>query len=100
MDREFDILATTSRGYESYALSELHFLFEKIGDASPLVEKTGISGLIAAKTNVKAVEVIRQFRAILQQRPYEFRFILRVIPIEKVVKTDLELIQKAVAEHS
>lgn len=100
MHREFNLLATTSRGYESYARSELRFLFEKIGDASPIIERTGISGLIAVKTNVDALEVIRQFRAILHQRPYEFRFILRIIPIEKVVHTDLEQIQQAVTEFS
>ena len=69
-----------------------------IGDTAPAIERTGISGLIAAKTNLDAIEVIRQFRAILRQRPYEFRFTLRIIPIEKVVQTDLDLIQQAVVE--
>jgi tRNA acetyltransferase TAN1 len=98
MHMEFNLLASTSRGYESHARSELHFLLEKIGDVSPVDERTGISGLIAVKTNIDALEVISQFRAILYQRPYEFRFILRIIPIEKVVHTDLEQIRKAVIE--
>lgn len=98
MLKEFNILASTSRGYEKYARSELRLLFEKIGDASPVIERTGVSGLIAAKTNMDAVEAIRRFRALLQQSPYEFRFILRIIPIEKVVPTDLDLIQQTVTE--
>jgi tRNA acetyltransferase TAN1 len=36
----------------------------------------------------------------MRQRPYEFRFTLRIIPIEKVIQTDLEQIQTAVAELS
>ena len=100
MLKEFNLLASTSRGYETYARTELRFLFEKIGDTAPAIERTGISGLIAAKTNMDAVEAISRFRAILCQSPYEFRFILRIIPIEKVVHTDLELIQQAVAELS
>ena len=98
MHKEFNLLATTSRGYETYARSELNFLFGMIGDAAPAIERTGISGLIAIKTNIDAFEVIRRFRAILRQRPYEFRFTLRIMPIEKVVRTDLGLIQQAVVE--
>jgi tRNA acetyltransferase TAN1 len=100
MRREFNLLATTSRGYETYARSELRFLFEKVGDTAPAIEKTGISGLIAVKTNMDSIEVIRQLRAILRQRPYEFRFVLRLVPVEKVVCTDLDQIQQAVVELS
>jgi tRNA acetyltransferase TAN1 len=100
MLKEFNFLASTSRGYETYARHELRFLFEKIGDTSPVIEKTGVSGLIAVKTSIDAIEAIRQLRAILHQSPYEFRFTLRIIPIEKVVRTDLDLIQQTVAELS
>jgi tRNA acetyltransferase TAN1 len=98
MLKEFNLLATTSRGYESYARAELLSLFEKIGDDAPSVERTGISGLIAVKTVLNPFEVVEQFRRILQQRPYEFRYALRIIPIERVVRTDLTEIEKAVAE--
>lgn len=100
MRKEFNLLATTSRGYETYACSELRFLFEMVGDTAPVIERTGISGLIAVKANLDAIEVIRQFRAILRERPYEFRFVLRVVPVEKVVHTDLDQIQQAVVELS
>ena len=100
MLREFNILATTSRGFEKYARSELRFLFEKIGDPSPAIERTGVSGLIAVKTDMDPVEAIRRLRALLQQSPYEFRFTLRIMPIEKVVPTQLDAIQQAVTELS
>jgi tRNA acetyltransferase TAN1 len=100
MHKEFNLLASTSRGYETYACSELRFLFEKIGDTAPAITRTGISGLIAVKTDIGAIDVIRQFRAILLQRPYEFRFLLRIIPIEKVVPTDLDLIRQTVVDLS
>ena len=100
MLKDFNLLATTSRGYERYARSELRFLFEKIGDASAVIERTGVSGLIAVKTNMDGVEAIRRFRVLLQESPYEFRFTLRIIPIERVVSTELEAIQHAVADLS
>jgi len=39
-------------------------------------------------------------REILHDRPYELRYILRLIPIEKVVRTDLSDITNAVRELS
>lgn len=100
MLRKFNLLATTSRGYEPYAQAELQYLLEGIGDPAPTVERTGISGLIAAKTALDPFNVIKQFRGILRERPYEFRYMLRVIPIEHVVCTNLNQIQQAVTRLS
>ena len=98
MIRDFNLLATTSRGNENDACSELWYLLGQIGDSAPTVEKTGVSGLIAAKTALNPFEVIDKFREILRERPYEFRYTLRIIPVEKVIRTDLGEIQRIAAE--
>ena len=96
---DFNLLATTSRGSERQMCSEmLYLLKEEIGDTTSAVDKTGVRGLIAAKTTLDPYEVIEKFRAILQERPYEFRYALRIIPIEKVVRTDLDEIKRAATE--
>jgi tRNA acetyltransferase TAN1 len=100
MLRDFNLLATTSRGNEDEACSELWYLLGQVGDSAPAVDKTGVSGLIAAKTAFNPFEVIVKFREILRERPYEFRYILRVIPIEKVVRTDLGEIKRVARELS
>lgn len=100
MLRDFNLLATTSRGNEGEACSELWYLLGQVGDSAPAVDKTGVSGLIAAKTAFNPFEVIVKFREILRERPYEFRYILRVIPIEKVVRTDLGEIKRVAREFS
>ncbi|MEM2994476.1 MAG: THUMP domain-containing protein [Candidatus Bathyarchaeia archaeon] len=100
MLRDFNLLATTSRGNESEACSELWYLLGEIGDSAPTVDKTGVAGLIAAKTVLDPFEVIRKFREILRERPYEFRYILRIIPIERVVRTDLSEIQRVATQLS
>ena len=100
MSKEFSLLATTSRGNEGYARSELGYLLEKAGDPTAAVERTGISGLIAIKTGLNPFEIVTKFRSILCERPYEFRFTLRVIPVEMVVRTDLDQIRQAVAQLS
>ena len=96
--RDFNILATTARGNEEDGCSEIWYLLGETGDSAPKVEKTGITGLIAAKTASNPFDVIQKFRTILKERPHEFRYSLRVIPVEKVIRTDLSEIQRAVTE--
>jgi tRNA acetyltransferase TAN1 len=97
--KDFNLLATTSRGNERQMCFELSYLLkDELGDPAPQVGKTGIRGLVAAKTCLDPCEVIEKFRAILQEHPYKFRYALRIIPIEKVVPTDLEEIKRAASE--
>jgi tRNA acetyltransferase TAN1 len=77
---------------------ELAYLLKEIGDPSPEVGKTGIRGVIVGKTALNPVETIEKFRSILQERPYEFRYALRILPIEKVVHTDLNEIKRVATE--
>jgi len=79
---------------------ELAYLLKEIGDPAPEVGKTGIRGVIVGKTAVNPVEAIEKFRGILQERPYEFRYALRILPIEKVVRTDLDEVKRVAMEFA
>ena len=95
----FNLLATTSRGNERPMTNEiLYLLKEELGDAEAQAAKTKIRGLIVAKTTIDPCAVIEKFRVILKERPYEFRYALRILPIERVVPTDLDEIKRATAE--
>jgi len=95
----FNLLATTARGNERPMCNEiLYLLKEELGDAEAQAVKTKIRGLIVAKTTFDPVAVIEKFHTILKERPYEFRYALRILPIQRVVPTDLEEIKKATAE--
>jgi tRNA acetyltransferase TAN1 len=98
--RDFNLLATTSRGNEREACTELTFLFKEVGDSAATIERTGVAGLIATKTSLDPFGTVEKLRKILVERPYEFRYTLRIIPIEKVVCTDLEEIRQAATELS
>jgi tRNA acetyltransferase TAN1 len=95
---DFNLLATTMRGNERQMCYELAYLLKEIGDPAPEVGKTGIRGVIVGKTALNPVEAIEKFRVILQQRPYEFRYALRILPIEKVVRTDLDEVKRVTTE--
>ena len=99
MINDFNLLATTARGNERAMCNELFYLLkEELGDAEAQTSKTKIRGLIVAKTSLNPCEVMEKFRSILEERPYEFRYALRIVPIQRVVPTDLEEIKKATAE--
>ncbi|RJS84142.1 RNA methyltransferase [Candidatus Bathyarchaeota archaeon] len=97
---DFNLLVSTSRGNEDDAASEIWFLIGELGDRESMIERTGVSGLVAVKTKLNPFEVIRGLREILTERPEEFRYVLKVIPIEVVVRTRLKDIQDAVRRLS
>lgn len=97
---DFNLLITTSRGNEDEACSEAWFLLGELGDRESIVEKTCVLGLVAAKTKLNPFDVVRRLRAVLSERPYEFRYISRVIPIETVVRTNLDEIRETVERLS
>lgn len=98
MLKDFNLLISTSRGNEENTCSEAGHLLSVIGDTSATIDKTGVVGLITAKTTLNPFEVIKKFREILKESPWEFRYTLRVIPIERIVDTNLEEIQKTATE--
>ena len=93
---DFNLLISTARGNEAEACSEAWFLLGEVGDREALVDRTEVTGLVVAKTKLDPFEAIRGLRNILKERPEEFRYILKVIPIEVVTRTSLERIRDAV----
>ncbi|MBS7614421.1 THUMP domain-containing protein [Candidatus Bathyarchaeota archaeon] len=100
MIRDFNLLVSCPRMRESDACTEIWFLLGKIGDRELVVEKSEVSGLLVAKTKLEPFKAIAELRRLLKERPQEFRYILRVAPIEVVVPTRLEIIKKASLELS
>jgi tRNA acetyltransferase TAN1 len=98
MLEDFNLLVTTARGNEENGCSEIWYRLREMGDSEVEVDKTGVSGLIVAKTVLDPFEAIEKFSSVLKQHPYEFRYALRIIPIERVLRTNLDEIQRSVIE--
>lgn len=98
MITDFNLLATTTRGNERQMIYEiLYVLRELLSDQTAEASKTGVRGLIAAKTALDPCDVIERFKMVIRERPYEFRYALRIIPIEKIIPTELETISREAA---
>jgi tRNA acetyltransferase TAN1 len=75
--------------------NELMFLLkDELGDLEAQASKTGVRGLVCAKTSLDPVAAIEKFKTILSERPYEFRYSMRIIPIQQVTPTDLNEIKR------
>lgn len=98
MIRDFNLLATTSRGNEHDTCAELQYLLGELRDSSALISRSRISGIVVARTSLNPVEAVDGLRKLLQDRPYEFRYMLRIMPIEAVVATNLEEIKSKATE--
>ena len=89
MIRDFNLLATTEPHSRSEACSELWMLLRAVGDETPAVDRSPVKGLITARTNLDPLEAIGRLRTELREDPDRFRVLLRVIPVETRVQTDL-----------
>ncbi|MBS7624717.1 THUMP domain-containing protein [Candidatus Bathyarchaeota archaeon] len=94
---DFNLLVSTSKGNENNACSEIWFLLGELGDREALVDRTEVAGLVVAKTKLNPFEAIEGLRNILRERPWEFRYVLKVVPIEVVVRTRIDEIKRAAA---
>jgi tRNA acetyltransferase TAN1 len=97
---DFNLLVSSARGNEREANSELWYLIAELGDRSAETSYTPVSGLTVAKTSLDPLKVIQNLRSTLKQRPWEFRYVLKVKPVQRVVPTDIEAIGNAVSEKS
>ncbi len=100
MLRDFNLLISTSRRNERNACSEMWYLLGEIGDKSSETETTGIIGLTVAKTSLDPKQAVRKLRKVLREKPWEVKYILKIVPIESVVPATIEDLEKAGIELS
>jgi tRNA acetyltransferase TAN1 len=92
--KNFNLIISTRRRFENDASSEIWFLLGKM-DSELLIEKTDISGLVLVKTFLDPFKVIEYLRCMIKKKPDEFRYILKVTPIEEVVRSNIQDIKEA-----
>jgi len=92
---DFNLVVSTSRGNERNACSEMWYLLGEVGDRGSTIETTSVIGLIVAKTKLDPTKAIRDLRALLKERPWEFKYTLKLVPIQRVVHSQLREIEEA-----
>lgn len=100
MIHDFNLLLSSARGNEREANEEIRYLLLELGDPSPKTDYALVSGLSVAKTLLDPVKVVSKLRPVLKYRPWQFRYILKVKPVEEVVTCDISSISAAVVNRA
>jgi tRNA acetyltransferase TAN1 len=92
----FNLLVTTYRHREYDAVEELNVILQHFSIDAQMIEIQNVSGIILALVNLNPFELIPKFKELLIEEPWQFRYILRVIPIERTLSTNLKNIEREV----
>lgn len=96
--KKFNLIVSTYRNREDECISEVWYFLKEFGARVVEASKTGLPGLVVINTDLDPLEVVDRMRSIAEERPWEFQYILKVVPIEITMETDLDKIRKATLE--
>lgn len=85
----FNLLVTTFRNREDDAFDEILQLLDFLGDDEPSIEVSTVSGIILVDTYLDPFQIVEDCKKMIRNEPWKFRYILRIIPLEKNCKAEL-----------
>ena len=95
-----NLIITCARHLEPETEEELRDILEKFGDSDTKISITEMSGILTAETKLEPIEVVRKIKEMLLDEPWSIRYCLRIIPIQKVIETKIEEIEKTITDMS
>jgi len=93
-----NLIITCARHLEPETKEELSGILEELGDSDAKVSITKMSGILTAETKLEPIKVVRKIKEMLLDEPWSIRYCLRIIPIQKVIETKIEEIEKKVID--
>ena len=91
-----NLIITCARHLEPEAEEEIKEILKEFGDSETKVSITNMSGILTAETSLEPIQVVRKMKEMLLDEPWSIRYCLRVIPIQKVIETKIEEIEKTI----
>ena len=98
MLKNFNLIVSTIRGKEEDCISELWYFLKELNDEDINISRTGLPGLIVARTTLDPIKVVRSLREKALSNPWYFIFILKIIPIHATTDTEIQNIKKLALE--
>jgi tRNA acetyltransferase TAN1 len=89
---------STYRFREEDAQDEILELLDKFGDSTAYSEIIEIKGMILVQCSLDPFVVIDKLKELVASEPWQVRYILRVLPVQVVVPTRLDMISEATRE--
>ena len=95
-----NLIVTCARNLEGEAEEEIMDILDELGDPDVKISVSNMSGIITIQTKLDPIEVVGKMKEILLDEPWSIRYCLRVIPIQKIVETNLEKIEECISSIS
>ena len=95
-----NLIVTCPRHLEPETQEEITRILNELGDSDAKVTITNMSGILTAETKLDPIEVARKIKEMLLDEPWSIRYSKRVIPIQKIIESKIEEIEKGIAELS
>ena len=95
-----NLIVTCPRHLEPETEEELISILDEFGDSNLKVSITNMSGILTADTQLDPIEVVKKIKDMLLDEPWSVRYCKRIIPIQKVIESRIDEIEKSVIELS
>ena len=95
-----NLIVTCARHLEGETEDELINILDELGDSDVKISVSSMSGIITVQTKLNPIEVVRKMKEMVLDEPWSIRYCLRIIPIQKVVETNIEEIEKSISNMS
>jgi tRNA acetyltransferase TAN1 len=95
-----NLIVTCARHLEGDTEDELIDILDELGDSDVKISVSSMSGIITVETKLDPIQVVRKMKEKLLDEPWSIRYCLRVIPIQKIVETNIEEIEKIISNMS
>lgn len=96
--KKLNLIVSCGRRLERRVLEEIISFLKDLGDPAPIGRTLGFQGIVGCYTTLNIFEVIEKIREAAEKDPWSFRFILKVIPIERTCTADIDEIKETVKE--
>ncbi len=94
---ERGLLVSTYRGREDECSSEVWYIMTELGVDSE-ISKLPLPGLLLVRIKeADPIEVAEKIRGLVEERPWDFRYMLKVVPLEVITEASLEELEKHVS---
>ena len=92
-----NLIITCARHLEGETEEELRDILDELGDSEIEVSISDMSGILTAQTKLDPIEVVKKMKEMLLDQPWSIRYCLRIIPIQKVIETKIEVIEMTIS---
>ena len=95
-----NLIVTCARHLEGETEDELIDILDELGDSDVKIVVSSMSGIITVQTKLDPIEVVRKIKEMVLDEPWSIRYCLRIIPIQKIVETKIDEIEKMISSMS